>query len=97
MSISISHAASASAPWVIEVRRAWARPFSSATVNAPEEPIPVPAGTSATDAISSGFPRQWRSRLSRRIGCWIAAISSTSSVSEYFILYRRWNTVCISM
>ena len=61
MSISISHAASASAPWVIEVRRACASPLSSATVNAPDEPIPVPAGTSATEAISSGFPRQWRS------------------------------------
>ena len=67
-SISISHAASASAPGVIEVRRACARPFSRQTVYAPEEPIPVPAGTSATEAISSGFPRQWRSSVSRRIG-----------------------------
>ncbi len=30
--------------------------------------MPVPAGTSATEAISSGLPHQWRSRLSRRIG-----------------------------
>ena len=59
-SISISQAASASAPGVIEVRRACASPFSRQTVNAPEEPIPVPAGTSATEAISSGLPRQWR-------------------------------------
>ena len=28
------------------------------TVKAPEEPMPVPAGTSATDAISSGLPFQ---------------------------------------
>ncbi len=37
-------------------------------------PCPVPAGTSATDAISSGLPRQWRSRLSRRIGWRISLI-----------------------
>ena len=47
--------------------------------------MPVPAGTSATDAISSGLPCQWRSSVSRRIGCRISRGSSTSSVSEYFI------------
>jgi hypothetical protein len=71
---------------VIEVRRARESAFSRATVYALEEPIPVPAGTSATDAISSGFPRQWRSSDSRTIGCLISRGESTSSVSEYFIL-----------
>ena len=47
--------------------------------------MPVPAGTSATEAISSGLPRQWRSSVSRRIGWRIWQISSTSSSSEYFI------------
>ena len=60
MSISISHAASASSRGGSVVRRASASAFSRQTVNAPEEPMPVPAGTSATEAISSGSPRQWR-------------------------------------
>ncbi len=47
--------------------------------------MPVPAGTSATEAISSGLPDQWRSSVSRRIGWRIWPISSTSSSSEYFI------------
>ena len=42
--------------------RASASAFSRQTVNAPEEPMPVPAGTSATEAISSGSPRQWRTQ-----------------------------------
>ena len=60
MSISISHAASASSRGGSVVRRASASAFSRQTVNAPEEPMPVPAGTSATEAISSGSPRQCR-------------------------------------
>ncbi len=82
---------------MIDRRLAIASALIRQTVNAPEEPMPVPAGTSATDAISSGLPCQWRSRVSRRIGCLISAIVSTSSVSEYFMRYRFWKTVCVSM
>ena len=85
MSISISQAASASSRGGSVVRRASASAFSRQTVKAPEEPMPVPAGTSATEAISSGSPRQWRTSASRRIGCRISRGSSTSSNSEYFI------------
>ena len=46
--------------------------------------MPVPAGTSATEAISSGSPCQWRSSASRRIGWRISRGWSTSSNSEYF-------------
>ena len=67
------------------MRRASASAFSRQTVNAPEEPMPVPAGTSAIEAISSGSPLQWRSSASRRIGWRISLGSSTSSNSEYFI------------
>ena len=83
MSISISHAASASSRGGSVVRRASASAFSRQTVNAPEEPMPVPAGTSATEAISSGSPRQWRTSASRRIGWRISRGSSTSSNSAY--------------
>ena len=47
---------------------AWARAFNRQTVYAPDEPSPVPEGTSATEAISSGAPLQCRSKVSRRIG-----------------------------
>ena len=39
--------------------------LSRQTVKAPEEPSPVPAGMSATEAISSGAPRQWRQHLAQ--------------------------------
>ena len=57
----------------------------SPTVYAPLDPRPVPAGTSASEAISSGSPDQWRSSVSRRIGCWISSIVSVSSKEEYFM------------
>jgi hypothetical protein len=59
--------------------------------------MPVPAGTSATEAISSGLPCQWRASVSRRMGWRICRTSSTSSSCEYFSRYRRWKTVCTSM
>ncbi len=59
--------------------------------------MPVPAGTSATEAISSGLPDQCRRMVSRRMGCRMSSGRSTSSVSEYFIRYRFWKTVWVSM
>ena len=49
-------------------RRASASAFRKHTVNEPDEPSPVPAGTSATTLTSSGSPFQWRSNDSLRIG-----------------------------
>ena len=66
-------------------------------MNEPDEPRPVPAGTSAITLTSSGSPFQWRSNDSRRIGWRISEGSSTSSNCEYFIRYRRWKTVWVSM
>ena len=66
-------------------------------MNEPDEPRPVPAGMSATEAISSGLPSQWRRRVSRKIGWRISLGWSTSSNSEYFSRKRFWKTVCVSM
>ena len=71
--------------------------FSRQTVNEPDDPSPVPAGMSATEAISSGLPLQWRQSVSRRIGCRISSGRSTSSNSEYLRRKRRWKTVWVSM
>jgi hypothetical protein len=48
-------------------------------VYAPEEPSPVPGGTSLMETRSSGRPFQWRASAARRIGCSTSAGSSTSS------------------
>ena len=53
-------AASAIASGVVAMRPPRLSAFSRQTVNEPDEPSPVPAGMSATDAISSGLPSQWR-------------------------------------
>ncbi len=66
-------------------------------MNDPDDPRPVPAGMSATEAISRGLPCQWRQRASRRIGWRISRGSSTSSNSEYFSRKRCWKTVWVSM
>ena len=52
-------------------------------MNAPDEPRPVPAGTSAMLTISSDGPTGWRLRASRMIGCRIASTDLTRSDSAY--------------
>ena len=96
-SISMWHAASAIVPGVLAMRPARLSAFIRQTVNEPDDPSPVPAGMSATDAISSGLPSQWRRSVSRKIGWRISLGSSTSSNSEYFSRKRFWKTVWVSM
>ena len=54
------------------------------TVNAPDEPRPVPDGMSAMLTISMTVPMSWASSTSRMIGCSICSGRSTRSSAEYF-------------
>jgi hypothetical protein len=83
--VDLDPARSLNGPRAIDVRRAWTSALSSVTVNASDDPIPVPEGTSATEAISSGLPRQRRLSVSRRIGCRISSIDIASSLSSFVI------------
>ncbi len=58
-------------------------PLVGNTVKELEEPRPVPAGMSAVQTIST--PDTFRAlRTQLKMGCWMAAMSSTISVLEYF-------------
>ena len=78
------HASSAS--WAADTcSRRWAcRARSRPTVNAPDEPSPVPAGMSAMLTISLASPMGSRRNASRTSGCSMSSMSSARSSAEYF-------------
>lgn len=81
--ISTCEASSARSPAVTCSRFHAYTAFSRPTVNAPDEPSPVPAGMSARLTTSSDGPIACSVSTARMIGCSICVGSVTRSSAEY--------------